>query len=318
MAKGEKKNGGLAVRPVDKKRLAVYEQMNKDLRQVCDTMGERLARAAAGNVILNYDVGSMIGAVVAREPQFGSGAVELLAAYHGRPATVLYALRDFAASFDREFVADWSGREMKEGGFMTERHWMCLRQVAKREKQEKLLHRVINDSLSAADLERIIRGEGIEKKNIRTGYRKPSQPTSPLAGLQKFAGLTNTLINYEEQIAETSIFTAIDEMAPDDVNESLLSRLVDTATKVRKASERLSSADDRLTANIERIEGILSGRPAAEDEDQAAPAAAAKPTARKATRKAAQAGPNGAADGKAKEGKKKSTAARSKRPAVAS
>jgi len=262
--------------PDKKKRLAVYNSMPKALQEVADEMETREQRQNQGNALIAYDNGLMIRTVIEKEGEFGSGAVEKLALYRGKTATELYKLRDFASTFERNFVADWSARPTGKGNFLTESHWLAITKVQKASDREMLLKKVINESLTANQLELEISSGNVRTKNVRSGGRKPSRPTSPLAGLQKFGSMSLALYNYGE-VAEKDVFEAIDEISPDTVNDILLERLKVTKDNTEKAVKRLEEAVEHLDGNIERVENILAdkadkaeaeGAADADDEDE--------------------------------------------------
>src|SRR5262249_10583419 len=90
--------------------------------------------------------------------------------------------------------------------------------------------------------------------------RPHSRPASAVAGLQRFERLAQSLVRYDEQVADEVVFTKIAEMAPDDVTEILLVRLKSTQAHVEAARDVIHTAEGRLKANIERVEGILIQR----------------------------------------------------------
>lgn len=249
-----------AISPIEKRRREIFQAMNEELRKVAMAMEGRISKASVGIVTTRYDIGAMILEVTNRENTYGTRAVEQLAEYRNESANTLYALRDFADSFDREYVIEWTGKPMADGGFLTEKHWMAVRQLSKRSDQEKFLSRALDESLSANALALVVSASNIEKKKIGRGGRKASRPSSPLDGLQKFGKLAQTFVNYEDQQMEPAVFDAIDEMAPDAIDETLLSRLVSTLKEIEEADKCIDNAKARLVSNLERVKEVLGSR----------------------------------------------------------
>jgi hypothetical protein len=263
-----KESNSVATPPQTKKRAELLSAMPSALQDIAKEMDKRLAKGASGVVLIKYDLGAMIHQVVEDEGSYGSKAVEKLAAYLGERATTLYNLRDFAASFDREYVEEWTKKPMADGGYMTESHWMSLRQVAKVSDRERLLKQTLSKSYSANELETEIRSGAVKTKNVRSGGRRPSKPTSPLAGLHKFNGLAISLFNYGETVEET-VFEQIDDISSDNVSPALLEKLKTTKDTTEKLRERLDENIEHLELNIERVETILDKKEAEEAEKAA-------------------------------------------------
>lgn len=279
--------------PRTKERQKLYDAMPVPLQRAADAIEKKLGNAARGSVLLKYDVGIIIRDVIAGEAAHGQKAVEQLAAYNNIAPKNLYALRDWVSTFEKDFVQEWSGKPFADGsGYMTESHWLALRQIETEKGRLRMLDRVIRDGLTANQLEIEIKsGAGGKTKNVRTGGRKPSTPTSPLAGLQKFQGLAISLTNYSETV-EQGVYEALENLEPADVTDTHLKRAQETLDAVTKAAEELAGDRDRLTKVVESVQAKLDEKKAAEaaattaaDGDGQAEAVEQKPAPKKAKKK---------------------------------
>lgn len=259
-----------AISPIEKKRVALLKEMTPATRQVAEDFETRLGRGAQGIILIQYDMGSRVAEVMENEGEYGSGAIKQISEYLNIAGgeTTLYALRNFAESFDKDYVKELSAKPMSNGQFLSVGHWFKVMQLRDRKTQDKIFDRIFRESLTVNELEKEIRGLGTHgKKNARQGGgRKPATPTSPIAGLQTAFQIAQKWANLEP-VLEESVFDAIDELPPDRVNEALLEKLQQTKEKLDEMVVRSQSASDRVTANIERVEKVLSAKTAEADED---------------------------------------------------
>jgi len=295
------------VNPIEKARLSIYKKMSPALQEVAKTFEEKLGKGATAIVVIMYDMGSRLKEVVDDEGTYGSGAVKQLADYHGIPGgeTMLYGMMNLSKAFDKEYVKTNSLRPMANGHYMTLGHWLHLMKIQDDTKREKMLERVLRESISANDLEKEIRaGAAGGTKNARQGGRKPKAPSSPIMGLQKTFELANKFVRWDD-VAQTAVFDNIDEMEPDKVTDNLLAKAKTTLEMVEKVGETAESMKTHLEANIERIEKVLESKAenAAEEYDEEE--ADQKP---KKKAKAAKPSENGKAEKDGKKKKKKKVA----------
>ena len=260
------------VNPIEKARLSVFKKMSPALQEIAKTFDEKLAKGATVIVVTMYDMGARLKEVVDDEGTYGSGAVKQLAEYHGISGgeTALYAMMNFAKSFDKDYVKTNSLRPMANGHYMTLGHWLQLMKIQDDAKREKMLEKVLRESVSANDLEKEIRaGASGGTKNARQGGRKPKAPTSPIMGLQKTFELANKFVRWDD-VAQKSVFDNIDEMEPDKVTDNLLAKAKTTLEMVEKVGETAASMKEHLESNIERIEQVLETKAesAAEEYDE--------------------------------------------------
>jgi hypothetical protein len=249
------------VLPTDKKKREMLEKMLPELRVVALALDEKVRVLQTGNVMIRYDIGAMIAGVMANEKTYGLGAVETLAAYRNESPTTLYALKDFAKTFpNRDYVRDWTNRPMANGDFLTEKHWMVICRFARPAERERHLKKALDNNLSANDLLVALHAMG-GSKNVRSGGRKPAAPATPLGGLQRFGSLAQSLCNYEDEYGD-GIFGAIDDMAPDAVNEVLFARLAATKQLTVRTRQAIAVAEERIDKNLSRVEEILKDKAA--------------------------------------------------------
>jgi hypothetical protein len=259
----------------DKKRLTLLSKMPTQLREVAEDFSNRLARGNLGLVVILYDMGERLKEVTAKEAEYGSGAMKMLADFLGfdekKGVTTLYNWRNFATEFTKEFVKEWTVKPMRDGRFLDLAHWLQLMKIKDKTDQVKMLNRVISHSLSANDLEKEIKAGMVKSKHSRQGGRKPGRPTSPIAGLQSAFQIGQKFNNYVP-VVEKNILDVIDEMSPDDISDNLLENLNKARTEVAETEENAHNLGERLETTINRCEKVLTTRKdageAAPDEDE--------------------------------------------------
>lgn len=268
-----------AVVPAIKQRELLLKEMTPSCRQLAKDIDKSLAAWSKGTVGTWYNIGVWIKD--ARDPKneahFGLKAVDQLAAFINESPALLYNLQNFVEVFpEKKFVLAYCDQPMANGRYLELGHWMRFMTIQNRAEQEKVIKRTLRESLSLRDLEAEIRASGTQRRNVRSGGRNPAIPTSPIAGLQKFWGLSNKMLNFEK-IVEKHVCDQLDELAPAQINANLLNKLETTLDMVSSAREAMGNAVGRLTDNIKRVKKVLDSKPAdeiqavAEDNGEEAP-----------------------------------------------
>lgn len=250
------------------KRAALLSDMTPALQKVAldfEGKGKKKARMLC---LSEYDKGTKIREVIEEEAQYGSNAVEQLAAYLGQKATKLYNLRNFVSSFTREVVEEMASQPMTSGRHIEPAHFFAMMKVKDGRTVNKLWKKVMTLSWSSAQLETEISAT-TDTKNDRSGGRKPQRPVSAAAGLESIRLDAQKVNNLIPVICEASC-DAIDEMAPADIDAKLLKALISARTTVTALYEATEVILGRLEDNIERAERVLEtkGSETAEEEDE--------------------------------------------------
>lgn len=307
------------VNPIEKRRLALYAKMPPPLRKIAEEWKGLLGNTAKALAIVSYDMGTQIAKMTAKEGEYGPDPVKMLVEYFGLEGgeTELYNMRSFAQTFDRKFVQETGDRQMANGKFLSRGHWFAVMRLKEQKDREKAIEDVFKKSLSVNELELYIKsgdqGDRRVAKGKSTG-RKPGTPTSPVAAIQKFMGLSLSFLNYEH-VFTASVLDGINEMPPDKVNEALLEKLEAAKVELDRLATTASSVEERLETNIDRVRRVLESRHEEAAEAKAADAkeksdkAAAKKLKGSSVKKKAKKAAKAAANGKAKK---------SGRPAAAS
>lgn len=266
-----------AVMPAEKLRLKVFKEMTKATQEVAKDLETRLEKQAAGTVMISYQMGKQLADVLENEAEYGSKAAEQLATYLAIAGgeTTIYNLSNFAKAFDKEFVQDQSTKVMPNGKYLEVGHWFKLMQISDRKDQEKMLTKILKESWSVNQLESEIRSGTVKTKNARAGGRKPSTPTSPIAGLQQTFAIAQKFANMEK-VLDKSVFDAIDEMPPDAINEALLGKLEETQTTLDRMMKAGEVASKRVVKNIERVKKVLANKAKHAGDESAEPVASGK------------------------------------------
>lgn len=278
-----------ALSPAEKQRQNLFKQMTPDTQQIVTDYQGRIAKANTGTVIMQYDLGAHVAQMIQEEAKFGSGAVKLVAAYLGSDEALMYNLRQFAAEFDRDYVRTLSGREMGNGKMLSVGHWFQVMKLKDKDDQKKILEKVFKQSLTVGDLELEVRTTG-KTKNARSGGRKAKVPSSAIIGLQKSWQLLNAFNNYEDQVMEKSVLTAIDKMGEEDVTDALLEKLTLCYDTAKVSADKAKALFGELGTRIKEVKVKLADKAKNAPEPEApAPKAAAGGKKKKKKKKPATA-----------------------------
>jgi len=250
---------------IGRKRVATFEAMTHDLQQVALDFASKLGKKARMQCLVEYDMGTKVREIIEEEAHYGSNAVQQLADYLGKQATAVYAWRNFAGAFDRQFVDATASEPMSNGEYVDTKHFYAMMKVKDGRKQRKLWNQVKQLSWSANQLEDEVRST-TETKNERSGGRKPQTPVSPSAGLESIRKDALKVGNLIPVICEHSC-DAIDEMAPGKVDEKLLDTLTASRATVAEMHDAAGLLLGRIDANIDRVERVLESQSVSEGED---------------------------------------------------
>jgi len=244
---------------LDKEAAVVYEKMTPELRKLAEKLAGMLAREAYGHLLIRYDMGVYIAKVIAEEARYGANAVEQLATFLKMHPNDLYDMRNVTIVFTREQVQALSGRRMADGNHLSYRHLVVLAKVKNKNDRQRLLKATIEHGWSASQL--AAEAAGVDKKNVRKGGRKPAKPTSVIAGAQVLYESLLALNNRLESL-KGPLFDEIDQMPPDKVDKKLLDLLVKAEAQMCQLEESITGYHERLKKNMERVQRILSSKPA--------------------------------------------------------
>lgn len=256
------KNEVVAISAEDRQK--AYNAMTKAGRELADGLVELVRKGQTGTVRVAHTMGCRLVEAfkTKNESTYGTAYADQLAVFMSLDGgtTTLYALQNFAKTFTREFVDEWSNKQMSNGKYMDTAHWLRLAQIDDKEQQQRMLERVVEEGLSSRNLEREIRGGTAGKtKNTRQGGRNPQIPSSPVGGLQKAFEITKKLNRYEVLMAK-HVFDKIDSMEPDKVNASVKERIEACLVEANKAKERIGDMVDRLEGNLKRVDKVLASK----------------------------------------------------------
>lgn len=115
-------------------------------------------RAARGLVLMDYDLGLRLADALDRVRVYGDDAVKLVAKYVNIPGgeTRLYALANFARTFDRDFVSREIKIPMDNGRYLETGHFTALAGLWSPETQATMLiERIRRESLTVRQAEQL-------------------------------------------------------------------------------------------------------------------------------------------------------------------
>lgn len=255
-----------ALMPIEKKRSNALKRMTEAGQLLAHDMEALLAKEAVGHILTAYTLGERLVQAHADEPKYGNHFVRDLADYLVVPGGKqgLYNLMNFSRAFKKDYVKTQSSRVMANGGTLGVMHWMHLMKVENPADQQRLLDRVITKSLSTLALEDEIRNSGMRTKFTRQGGRKPSKPTSAIAGLHQFYKAANSFANLRENM-EKLVFPRIEEMSNTQVSEILLDKLKIAFESVVRVQEAANEASVRLEKDLDRVRDLLKTKKDAPD-----------------------------------------------------
>lgn len=286
----------------DKARIKLFEKMTPATQEVAREFDGKIQTTSVGVIMNAYKMGARVAAIVENEAEYGDNAVNLLAGYLNIPGgeTVLYMYMNIAKAVDKDFIKAKSSIAMANGQYLTLSHWVQLAKLEDPKNRDSLLEKVYKKSLSARDLEVEIRaGVGGKTKNARQGGRKPKAPSSAAVGLQQVFALGNKYTRFTE-IADVSVFDALDELEPDKVTGVLVERAEKALEITRDVATKAADAAGRLEGNISRLKDVLAAA-----EKKADAGEDAEPEEKPAKKKGKAEAPAGKGDKTKKKKKKK-------------
>jgi len=272
-----------SVTPVEKARAKLLTQMTPATREVAQEFLTSTVRTATGVVMFHYNLGQRIAQVVNDEATFGDSAVELLAGYLGIKGgpTYLYALRNFAETFDKEYVKQNTSNLMANGDTLSVAHWLNLTKLSEEAARTNMLKRVFAESMSSKDLDAEIKaGMAGNRKNTRQGGRNPKVPSNPLIGLHSICQMGVKIVRFEP-VANSSVFDALDALSPDHVTADVLKRTQSALEQLDETLEKMHHMQKRLQGNVKRLQSIRNGPRAIADKTEDKAETGAKPAAPK-------------------------------------
>lgn len=246
-------------------RAKLLKQMTPATAKAAEELSVKYGKAANGVVMIQYDVGTRLAQIAAAEAEYGSNAVAQLADYLCVPGgeTGAYSLIRFATTFEKKYVATQMENPMMSGDHLTTQHWIVLSRLADEGNRDKMLKRVLKDSLSANDLEKEIRSgvAGGKAHGNRQGGRNPKVPSNPIVALQRTYELGNKFCRWETQVTGGMI-TAFDELEPEKITKEALTSAKKTDDMLAKVAEQAGDMQGKLAGAIERMETVLAARKA--------------------------------------------------------
>lgn len=293
-----------AKNPLVAERRKVYDAMTPALQHVADHCKELLSTTATAEILNRYDLGKHIQEVTTEEGKYSPEAVKELSVYLGVTREELYQLRDLATAYSRDFIEQWTKREMAGGGHLHLMHWMLAKQLATSELIEKALKKVLADNISVRDFRDMLqRGQLGNKKHTRAGGRTHTRPSSVVGGLNKLESLNKSLFQYCGDPVLEGILEPLEELSSDTVTEIVVDKIRETEEQMDETLEKLQEVRGALHTQRERAEQILEQVQATKESAAASTNGAedgSKPTT---ARRRGAATSNGHA-GKGKKGKK--------------
>ena len=242
-------------------------EMNRKLKKVADAFEDAITLQTTCDFLDCYEMGLKLNEVMADGAAYGSDAIGQLATYLGRSTWELYAWMRFAAAFSRAQVEALAGRRVSPGYHITLRHCLLLATLKSGDDRKRMIERMFDKGMSTRELERELKAAGFEKP--QRARRKP-RPTaaerrSPQRAVLEIAQWSYA-INRRVEVWTACAFDAVDEMAPDKVDERLAAEVRKALAEVVKLRERLQPIRDGLGRLVARLRDAAAQRQKAERE----------------------------------------------------
>lgn len=185
----------------------------------------------------------------------------------------LYGLRDFAATFELDYVEAKTAVRMasKDEAFLSITHWTLLTKVENEKTRLKLVDKTIEDGLSTRDLAERIRSDinANNKRNAGAG-RPMSAPRTPMAAISLCTNLFTKFTNTITNVTDYGLVVLHDADASAVTREHL-----DAVVKQRVTVETVLETLNLFRSNLETLQPELEQKLAKQQEDAEAAAAAA-------------------------------------------
>ena len=250
---------------------SAWTEMNEELRKVAVKMDKQLGEAIRDEALRRYDDGVVIARLHSQKAKYGSNAIELLAKYFGVTPNTLYNYMEVSQAFTRDFIVSQLDRPLRNGVRLEFSHFVQFARVQADEQRRIVMDQTREESLSVRALEQEISGLLQTAAVKRPTGRPPNTPKSPRAALQRCYQLSKQLKNYAAVMPD-SAFVPIQEMPPDQVDESLLHNIDNAYNELESLIDELDQLQSYLDDAKRRVARVLHGRPTDEDEAFSGPA----------------------------------------------
>lgn len=239
----------------------IYAEMYPETQKVAREIKSLLRKENTGSLLIGYDIGALVATVtMGNEGIYGSDAVPRLAEYtaiEGGDRT-LWNLMKLAQKYDRDFLKREAAIPLANGQYLNKHHFLALLNVPE-EKRLEFLEKTRVNSWSVDELEAEVRGQGLVKERAPGGGRKPKPPSSPQAGLRRLTRDLRKVINYSPLMNE-GVFEKIEESAPGEVDEKLLTMLEEAEQTASGAIQTIGEMIGKIEANKNRVMRVLDNK----------------------------------------------------------
>lgn len=246
-------------RAIEAKRKQTYQEMPPDLKEVALKFERIEVAIAGGTVVLKYDIGLGVERVRADEGRYGTRAVERLGEYLGVSVSYLCDLGNLTKHFTQGEVKDLASRTLPGGDHLRLHHFLALMRIRDAADRQRMLDRVLEGGWSTRRLVAEIDSQGIEKRKVSRGGRRPARPTSPLAAAQSLA-VAMERINRRAPLWRQSLIDAVAEMPPSTINRVLRAKVSAALRQVTAMKARLPDIAAGLQRSLERVDRIVAQR----------------------------------------------------------
>ncbi len=162
--------------------------MNPLLQRKYEQIRSLLAKSAANEIRIRYEIGAIIVEVKQAHDKYGTQAVAQLAAALDEEVPTLYRYATVAERWTAHEVEQLMSRRTASGRSLCWSHFVLLANVAYSRRRIELYERVLREGLSVRQLAAIIKGEA-----PRTRYGAPALIARVVRATERWSGIVAEL-----------------------------------------------------------------------------------------------------------------------------
>jgi hypothetical protein len=227
-----------------------FAQMTTATQAVARQFEQTLSKERRDTILIRHELGRQLDQIISEEANYGSAAVEQLAAYLALSPDFLYKLHTYAQLYGREQIVQWAERRMSNGGMITFNHLTTIMAVKSEPQRQTLVERIFDESLSVRDLRAVLR----RAENSAQGRSEDgAKPTTPLRGLNRLIAQARKMLK-SLPLHDEAIFAAIDigRVESPTLDPAVRSKLQETQAILADLTDGLGALSARAAQILDR------------------------------------------------------------------
>jgi len=219
--------------------------MSGDLRSIYDVCYKLYSELTGNDIVLRYEIGQHVAAVLEEPDKYGTDAAGLLATSLGEPVSWIYSCRRVAGAWSLEEIGAITGKEGPGGKRLT---WSHLDAIVKenlsRRDRQSLLSECIKKGLSVRDVNGLVLDligkSGNNQAGRQTTYVAPRSPSSALQQMHK---ATMAIVDRQKTWG-SSLFDKVEQQPGDYASADFLNELAE-AVEEQSVLEAMAAQNKR-------------------------------------------------------------------------